>query len=199
MENASDALIMAANVLLFVIALTVCISSFSMLRQGVDNILGDTEVIKLATDSNIYINYIDSRNNSSIRKVGAETVVSSMLRAIKENYVVYIKLNGYDNDAIFQGDNAVDKSIATKNITIKQLNSTNEKTIISNGDTLIKVTIGNNSNQEINTKLKNRLYDILKDKQYYEYLGEYVNNTDVNIEEKIVYRVITYVEASIVE
>ena len=61
MENASDALIMAANVLLFVIALTVCISSFSMLRQGVDNILGQTEVVDLAKDSDIYINYIGFR------------------------------------------------------------------------------------------------------------------------------------------
>lgn len=197
MENASDALIMAANVLLFVIALTVCISSFSMLRQGVDNIMGETEVIKLASDSDTYINYIDSRNNSSIRKVGAETVVSSMVRSIKENYVVYIKLRDYGT--IFKGDNAVNKSIATKDITIKQLNGTNEKTIITKGDSLIKITIGSNSNQEINAKLKNKLYDFLKDKQYYEYLGEYVNDTEVNIEEKMVYRVITYIEASIVE
>ncbi len=197
MENASDALIMAANVLLFVIALTVCISSFSMLRQGVDNIMGETEVIKLASNSDTYINYIDSRNNSSIRKVGAETVVSSMVRSIKENYVVYIKLRDYGT--IFQGDNAVNKSIATKDITIKQLNGTNEKTIITKGDSLIKITIGSNSNQEINAKLKNKLYDFLKDKQYYEYLGEYVNDTEVNIEEKMVYRVITYIEASIVE
>lgn len=197
MENASDALIMATNVLLFVIALTVCISSFSMLRQGVDNIIGETEVIKLASNSDTYINYIDSRNNSSIRKVGAETVVSSMVRSIKENYVVYIKLRDYGT--IFQGDNAVNKSIATKDITIKQLNGTNEKTIITKGDSLIKITIGSNSNQEINAKLKNKLYDFLKDKQYYEYLGEYVNDTEVNIEEKMVYRVITYIEASIVE
>lgn len=197
MENASDALIMAANVLLFVIALTVCISSFSMLRQGVDNIIGETEVVKLANDSDTYINYIESRNNSSIRKVGAETVVASMVRSIKENYVVYIKLNDYGT--IFNGDNAVNQSKATKDIKIKPLKGTNEKTIITKGDSLIKVTIGSNSNQEINAKLKNKLYDFLKDKQYYEYLGEYVNNTEVNIEEKIVYRVITYVEASIVE
>ena len=197
MENASDALIMATNVLLFVIALTVCISSFSMLRQGVDNIIGETEVVKLANDSDTYINYIESRNNSSIRKVGAETVVASMVRSIKENYVVYIKLNDYGT--IFNGDNAVNQSKATKDIKIKPLKGTNEKTIITKGDSLIKVTIGSNSNQEINAKLKNKLYDFLKDKQYYEYLGEYVNNTEVNIEEKIVYRVITYVEASIVE
>ena len=197
MENASDALIMAANVLLFVIALTVCISSFSMLRQGVDNIIGETEVVKLANDSDTYINYIESRNNSSIRKVGAETVVASMVRSIKENYVVYIKLNDYGT--IFNGDNAVNQSKATKDIKIKPLKGTNEKTIITKGDSLIKVTIGSNSNQEINAKLKNKLYDFLKDKQYYEYLGEYVNDTEVNIEEKIVYRVITYVEASIVE
>lgn len=197
MENASDALIMAANVLLFVIALTVCISSFSMLRQGVDNILGQTEVVDLAKDSDIYINYIDSKNNSSIRKVGAETVVTSMVRSIKENYVVYVKLQDYGT--IFQGANAVDKSTALKDIKVKSLKDMSEKTIISQGDTIIKTTIGNGTNQDINAKLKNKLYDFLKDKQYYEYLGEYVNDTQVNTEEKIVYRVITYIESSIVE
>lgn len=197
MENASDALIMAANVLLFVIALTVCISSFSMLRQGVDNILGQTEVVDLAKDSDIYINYIDSKNNSSIRKVGAETVVTSMVRSIKENYVVYVKLQDYGT--IFQGANAVDKATALKDIKVKSLKDMSEKTIISQGDTIIKTTIGNGTNQDINAKLKNKLYDFLKDKQYYEYLGEYVNDTQVNTEEKIVYRVITYIESSIVE
>ena len=58
MENASDALIMAGQVLIFIIALTVCISSFSSIRIGIDNVIDQTDTIKLAKDSDLYINFI---------------------------------------------------------------------------------------------------------------------------------------------
>ena len=92
MENASDALIMAGQILIFIIALTVCISSFSILRKSVDSIIGETETVKFAKGEKGYLNYIEADNNKAIRKVGAETVVSSLYRAIKENYVV-VNLN----------------------------------------------------------------------------------------------------------
>ena len=93
MENASDALIMAGQVLILIIALTVCISSFTTLRVGIDSTINQTETIKLAKDSDLYINFIQSRNDGSTRIVGAETVVSSMYRAIKEDFTMYIRLN----------------------------------------------------------------------------------------------------------
>lgn len=188
MENASDALIMATNFLIFLIALTVCISSFSMVRKGVDNILDETEVVSLVKDGEIYVNYIDSRNNNAVRIVGAETVVSSMVRSIKENYVVYIKLK--NNGNIFENE-AVDKYKAEKDLVLE-----NGETIIRAGDEIIKTTIGYKTNQRVNEILKNKLYDKLVEgnKKFYEYLGEYVDDTNVNIEEKTVYRVITYVE-----
>lgn len=37
MENASDALIMAGQILIFLVALTLCISSFSDLRTNIQN------------------------------------------------------------------------------------------------------------------------------------------------------------------
>ena len=89
MENVSDALIMAGQVLIFIIALTICISSFTALRVGVDEVVGQTETVQMARDSQGYINYIDSEKVNAARVVGAETVVSSMYRAIKENYVIY--------------------------------------------------------------------------------------------------------------
>ena len=89
MENVSDALIMAGQVLIFIIALTVCISSFSTLRAGIDSTISQTETIKFAKDSEGYINFIQSRDSGATRIVGAETVVSSMYRAIKEDFTMY--------------------------------------------------------------------------------------------------------------
>ena len=188
MENAVEALITAGQVLIFIVALTVCISSFTTARAGIDRIIDENETIEMAKNSDEYINYIQSRNNGSIRVVGAETVVSSMYRSIKENYVIYIKLKDYGT--IFNnGENAVDKYIATKEVKVSD-----DKTIISVGDTLIKVTIGNGTNQQINAKLKAGFYDKIKGLQFYEYLGEYQKNTQANTEDKITYRVITYID-----
>ena len=68
MENASDALIMAGQILIFIIALTVCISSFSILRKSVDSIIGETETVKFAKGEKGYLNYIEADNNKAIRK-----------------------------------------------------------------------------------------------------------------------------------
>ena len=46
MENAADVLIMAVDMLIFMLALTLCISSFSNVRQGVDNIINRPETKK---------------------------------------------------------------------------------------------------------------------------------------------------------
>ena len=78
MENASDALIMAGQVLIFIVALTVCISSFTTVRTEVNRIVGQTEEIRMAKDGDTYINFMTSENSSSNRTVGAETVVTSM-------------------------------------------------------------------------------------------------------------------------
>ncbi len=92
MENATDALIMAGQVLIFIVALTVCISSFTELRSNIAEVIQQTETINMAKDGDAYINYIESNRSHSTRVVGAETVISSMYRSVKEDYVVYIKL-----------------------------------------------------------------------------------------------------------
>ena len=62
MDNISEALYMAGSVLIFIIALTVAISSFTTVRTGIDNMLGQTETVKMAKDGENYINFINSRN-----------------------------------------------------------------------------------------------------------------------------------------
>ena len=70
--------------------------------------------------------------------------------------------------------------------------------IIKAGDTLIKVTIGLDTNQEVDKVLKTedggKLFQTMREKSFYEYLGEYQKNSEVSTENKEVYRIITYVE-----
>ena len=194
MENAAEALLMGGSVLLFIIALTVTMSSFTTLRAGIDDLLDQAETIELAKDSEGYINYMESESEGSIRKVGIETIVPTITRAMKENYVVYIKLNNI-NDVTYQQpyyENGVFVTVATENVSIN-IDGTNQ-TIVSIGDKLIKVTIGYDTNQDINNKLKDKLYEDIKDKTFYEYLGEYQEDTDAPDAEKVRHRIITYVE-----
>lgn len=189
MENASDALIMAGQILIFLVALTLCISSFSDLRTNIDRIIGQTEVVELAKDGDEYINYIQSKDGNSTRIVGAETVVSSMYRAIKENYVVYIKLNeNSDYESI--KDKVIIKN-ATKDIKV------GNNAIINKDDKIIEVGIGEGKNQDVNKILSDgKLFDTIKDKNFQEYLGEYQASSEqaVTRENKITYRIITYVQ-----
>lgn len=184
MENASDALVMAGQVLIFIIALTVCISSFTTVKSEVNRIIGEPETIEFAKGDNGYINYIESRDNGSTRVVGAETVISSMYRAVKENYVIYIKLDKPDE---LIGTTTVTTS-ATKDVVV------NGETKIQSGEKIIKVTIGAGTNQQVNSILKSGFYDKIKDLTFNEYLGEYQNASDATSENKPVYRIITYVQ-----
>ena len=181
MENASEALIMAGEVLIFIIALTICISSFSTLRVGIDNTIDQTETIKFAKDSDLYINFIQSRDEEATRIVGAETVVSSMYRAIKEDFSMYLKLkpNTFSNVKSTLGD-----VIGTYNI------------LYNNDEQWIKITLYRDGNYRSNALLKKGLYDIIKDKKFKEYLGEYQNATTdaVSTENKKTNRIITYEE-----
>ena len=189
MENASDALIMAGQVLIFIVALTICISSFTNVRAEVNRIVGQNEEIRLAKNGSTYINYIESKNSSSTRIVGSETLVSSMYRAIKEDYVIYIKTDVYNS--IGTSSDIVKRIQATK-----ELKTSNGTTIISPGDILIKVTIGSVANQNVNEVLKEELFNKIRNLNFREYLGEYQNESDSGVASvnKEVYRIITYVQ-----
>lgn len=191
MENASDALIMAGQMLIFIVALTVCISSFTTVRAEVNRIIGENEEIRMAKDGDTYINYIESKKSSSTRVVGSDTVVASMYRAIKENYVIYIKFNKQD-DPIYEI-----KDIKIIKATVASETKSSGNSIIKEGDKLIKVTIGSDSNQEVDKILRSSgLFEQMRGKNFNEYLGEYQKASDsgVSSENKEVYRIITYVE-----
>lgn len=203
MENASDALIMAGEMLIFIVALTVCISSFTKVRVEIDKIVGQKETVQMAKNGDEYINYIKSKETKSIRVVGAETLLPSMYRAIKENYVIYIKLKNYENSYI--ADSGVVLTKATKNVYVVIRNndgSTNSTQIIKENDKIIKITIGSKTaeiNQNVNAILKDNnknFFNYIKGKIFYEYLGEYQDwaETGVSSEDRAIHRIITYVE-----
>ena len=195
MENASDALVMAGQVLVFILALSICIASFTSVREQVNRITSQNEEVKMVKEGDNYINFIESNKSSATRVVEADTVVSSMYRAIKENYVIYIKFK--DNSTITNIKsnryiNTMEASLDSK------VRDSSGNPIIKAGDTLIKVTIGLDTNQEVDKVLKTedggKLFQTMREKSFYEYLGEYQKNSEVSTENKEVYRIITYVE-----
>lgn len=183
MENATDALIMAGSVLIFLIALSVCVSSFTTLRTEIDQIIEQTETVDMAQKNGEYVNYI-KKSDDAIRVVGSETVVSSMYRAKKENYVIYIVLkNRLWNSKEFEKIGMIVK--------IPDIKKSADNIIINKSVNVIKL-IGSYDFDYILNKLN--LYDSIKDKKFEEYLGVYQDNTDATEENKITYRIITYVE-----
>ena len=98
MENATEALYMAAAVLIFMLALSLTLSSFSSFRTDLDRLITaeervDEATITDSTGKTSYINYISS--NNELRTVGIETVANSLYRVYKENYMVVMHLEDY--------------------------------------------------------------------------------------------------------
>ncbi len=191
MENASDALIMAGQVLIFIIALTICISSFTTLRVGIDGMMDETEIIKLSKDSDLYINYIQSRDEGATRIVGSETVISSMYRAIKEDFTMYIEFK--DNDLL----NNLETELKNTRYDVYG-NEIPPIELIRSKDNLnrLEIRISTNANYRSHSILANGFYKRIKNLKFKEYLGEYQENADpgVSSENKMVKRIITYVE-----
>lgn len=221
MENATEALFMAAAVLVFMLALSLTLSSFSSFRTDLDRLITAEERVDEATltDSSgttSYRNYISSKKE--LRTVGIETVANSLYRVYKENYMVVIKLKNYDkfdNDVelkkfsnlIKKGDNEVENQIYYKN-------SKSNSEIIKSTDTVLVFNIpsAQNDKEYISKALDAGLYDLLKDKTFTEYTGIYYETdtiSDLNKTDWVKYkdqpemvsdvnkreaRVITYIE-----
>lgn len=81
MENAADALKMAAEVLLFILALGITISSFSQARET-------SEILLRYTDRDYVTQYVEDLETTE-RVVGIETIIPTIYRAYKENYKIY--------------------------------------------------------------------------------------------------------------
>ena len=97
MENAVEALKMAGAVLLFVIALSIAILSFTIARESFDKMIkySDRESLTIENDSRFYyvandndVKDISKRENRTKRYVGLETIIPSMYRSVTENFKI---------------------------------------------------------------------------------------------------------------
>lgn len=82
MENAAEALKMAAAVLIFVLALSICIASFSQARVASQTLLE-------RTDREYYATFM--LGGDTERKVGLETIIPTIYKAYYENYKIVFK------------------------------------------------------------------------------------------------------------
>lgn len=83
MENAVDALKIAAAVLVFVIAITI---AFALLSQAKST----SDIILFSSDKTNYYDYSKDANDPIGRIVGTDVVISSLYRYYKESIVVRI-------------------------------------------------------------------------------------------------------------
>lgn len=93
MENAADALKMAGWVLIFVVALSICINAFSKAKDTMDIILENSD--RQTITQHTVGNYDSSGNLITKRTVKFADIVPTIYRAYKENYkVVFLDRSG---------------------------------------------------------------------------------------------------------
>ena len=175
MENTTDALYMAGSVLLLKIALTVCISSLSKIKTQTQEMLLDRNQIQMAKDGENYINYLKNSKgeNNATRTVGIETVISAIRRMQKEKYNIFIE---------------TEKSIENLPENMRS------KSAKVSGIYFTKDDAGYKNLEDSN--IIGKLYRTFKDSNFKEYYGFYKekNNEEVPEDDRLSYRIITFVE-----
>lgn len=189
MENAADALKMAAWVLIFVVALSIIINAFGMARQT-------TDILISYNDNEYYTDYVEQGNTE--RKVGYETIIPAIYRAYKENYkIIFLNNDGtpmyfYENKNTEEQINYID--LEKQNVGNDTAKEEFIKYIVTGKEI-------NNSQYKFENSYdikNNGLYNQIKGKQFTESLGVYYqeeidgnqsNTPDANKTKK---RVITY-------
>ena len=102
MENAVDAMKMAFAMLVFIVALSLAMYSFTMVRQTSDRIAQESDTKEYydrisLEETGETTGISSSALASSSRIVGVETVIPTLYRYYKENYtVLFYKGTGYD-------------------------------------------------------------------------------------------------------
>lgn len=211
MENAVEALKIAFAVMMFVLALTLSISSFSQARLAID------AIISMRDRENEYT-YVEPTSDLT-RTVGIETVVTSMYRAMEQNIEIYFKksngdliplcyetqidVNGfkiYDNE---ENEYKEIESISLSNETPQYpkmyidillggtsvINDSVEKYLGSENEQLKEKYIDMYT-KKIQNHYPLGLYNEFKDKEFEEQFGEYYQGEGAS---EIKKRVITYV------
>lgn len=201
MENATEALKMAAAVLVFVLALSITISAFGEARQSAQIVL---EYKDRDYDNDTYLNY---NVKTTKRIVGAETIIPSIYKAYKENYkIVFKQVNGKGME-LYKKAKTINSTetipICSIDLQKDVLGSDEEK------ENFIKALLYGSKNKQIIEDFAKRgiilqngdFYGKIKGKTFEESLGVYYqeelegqsNAPDANLTQK---RVITYTAQS---
>ena len=86
MENATDALHMAASVLIFVLALSISINAFGQARQTADTLVSYND--REYSYSYVEENTDEEGNVLTERLVGLDSIIPSIYKAYRENYKI---------------------------------------------------------------------------------------------------------------
>ncbi len=200
MENAVEALKMAFNFFVFVFALSISINAFSQVRQTSQLILNYTD---REYDYTYIEENIDNEGNiSTERIVGIESILPTIYRVYDENYKIIFDFGTLNDEGIYKKWDPEENNYVPVNV----LDSKNDNL----GDEFIKdILYGNtNTNKYSANKImlnSGGLYDIIKDKEFKEYIGMYYeqdvlaegedpdSESNVPTSNKTERRVITYV------
>lgn len=115
MENIADALKMAAEVLIFVLALSISISAFGQARQT-------SQILLEYNDDRIYeYTWIEANSKDTNRIVGAETIVPAIYRAYKENYKINFEFKD-NNSCLYTklDENTGDMNVLVRTIDLEK-------------------------------------------------------------------------------
>lgn len=189
MENAVDALKIAFAVMMFVVALTLSISSFSQATSAVTSIIS-------MRDRETEYTYVEPSKELT-RTVGIETVVTSMYRAFEENIEIYFVYNDGNEIALYNNTdvNGNDVQVSCINLASEGFASKEEAKqhldIILGGKSVL-----DDKSESVQDKYDKKLihedglYEHFKNAQFTELLGEYYQGEGAS---QIKKRVITYI------
>ena len=203
MENAIEALKIAFGIIMFVLALTLGISSFSKATSAV-------EAITTLRDRETEYTYVEQSNDSN-RVVGVETVIPTMYKAYKENFRIVFLDKDENPLYLYTYTNPNGATEDINYIDLEQEVRSNAKDAVENLDKLFKLKNENPGSSfttdyaatfTLNSSVSGAggLYKFLEDKKFKEVLGEYyqedqVAGTETSALEinKTKKRVITYI------
>lgn len=206
MENAADALKMAFGVLIFVVAISLSVSTFSNAKKTIDSIISYRD----KTQDYVYVEESNEKN----RIVGIETVVPAMYKAYSENYrIEFYKKNAQGQEVkliLYKNRTQYERDFTEINyLDLEDEKFANEATAIVHLQALLTQENLNNFIKTNSTGTRiyeeefgesKKLYNYFKNKNFEERLGEYYQEdksagqeTEVLEINKTKKRVITYV------
>ena len=204
MENAMDALKIAAGVLMFVLALTISISCFSQANEAVTTIVN-------MRDRDVQITYDNiKQSNKLTRTVGIETIIPTMYKTYEENIEIYFKDSSGNSIPIYyktsgNGERELDENglpITVDYVDLAMETYPDKETCIKHLDMIlagknlykdIDEAMVKKYEKQFHERYPNGFLEYIKNKKFEEKLGEYYpieGETSTQIKK----RIITYQE-----